>query len=110
MRPFLTETSSDPSVPLGPAPLLAALSYAVVGWPVLALHTPTRDGGCTCRRADCSSPGKHPGTRHGHRDASTDPAQITVWWTRWPNANVGVRTGELIVIDLDGPAAEQAFA
>ena len=24
---------------------------------------------------------------------STDPRRIEMWWTRWPTANVGLRTG-----------------
>jgi len=91
-------------------PLPAALAYAVAGWPVVPLHTPTSTGGCSCGRAACASAGKHPRTRHGFRDASTDPARITAWWRRWPDANVGVRTGELVVLDVDGPAGARALA
>jgi hypothetical protein len=92
-----------------PTLLLAALSYAVAGWPVLPLHTLSTGGVCSCRRVDCSSPGKHPRTRHGFQDASTSPSEIAAWWARWPEANVGVRTGELVVIDLDCPSAEHAL-
>jgi hypothetical protein len=42
---------------------------------------------------------------HGHKDATTDEAQIRAWWQKNPNANVGVacssRTGPL-VLDIDG--------
>jgi hypothetical protein len=86
----------------------AALAYAVRGWPVLPLHTPTT-AGCSCRRADCSHPGKHPRTRRGLRDATLSPPLIRAWWTRWPDANVAIATGELVVIDVDGPAAYQAL-
>lgn len=36
------------------------------------------------------------------RRASTDPAQIRQWWTKWPNANIGLmpREGE-ICVDID---------
>jgi hypothetical protein len=95
---------------LADEPLLAALAYAVAGWPVLPLHTPAPAGGCSCGRAGCASAGKHPRTRHGFRDASTDPARITGWWRRWPDANVGVRTGELVVLDVDGPEGARALA
>ena len=70
---------------------------------------PHQDGRCSCARRDCPKPGKHPRTRHGLHDASTDPAQITAWWPRWRWANIGVRTGRLVVLDLDGPAAEHAL-
>ena len=32
---------------------------------------------------------------HGLKDASSDPAQLTGWWRRWPQANIGLVTGEL---------------
>ena len=47
---------------------------------------------------------KQPLTKHGFRDATTDEAQIRVWWVRSPNALVGVPTGSktgLVVIDID---------
>jgi hypothetical protein len=84
-------------------PLEAALRYAAWGWPVLPCHEPVR-GHCSCGRADCSSPAKHPRTRRGLHDATTDPAQLTDWWQRWPTANVAVRTGAdsgIIVLDID---------
>src|SRR5207248_3906466 len=36
--------------------------------------------------------------------ATTNPAEASSWWRRWPEANVGVRTGAvsgLVVIDVD---------
>ncbi len=59
--------------------LEAALAYAAEGWPVLPLHTP-RGQQCSCGRADCGSVGKHPRTRNGLTDASTDPDTIREWW------------------------------
>jgi hypothetical protein len=55
------------------------------------------------------APGKHPLTRHGLHDATADPGVIRRWWTRWPQANVGIRTGAasgLLVIDIDGPGRD----
>jgi hypothetical protein len=89
---------------------VAAAAYAARGWHVLPLHTPTAAGGCSCGHADCPKPGKHPRARHGVRDASTAPARIQEWWRRWPLANIGVATGALVVIDVDGPAGERALA
>lgn len=84
--------------------LAAALSYAQHGWQVLPLHTVV-DGACTSRRGmGCRSPGKHPRTEHGVKDANSDPDQIRKWWKRWPTANVGIACGSgsrLIVVDID---------
>jgi len=63
-----------------------ALRYARCGWPVFPLD------------------GKKPRTRNGFKDASVIPEQIREWWTRWPDAGIGVPTGELsgvVVLDVD---------
>jgi uncharacterized protein YdaU (DUF1376 family) len=82
----------------------AAIAYAQRGWPVIPLHTP-HHGICSCKMAAaCQSPGKHPRTLNGHKDATTDTTRITKWWTEWPDANIGVLTGaesRLVVIDVD---------
>jgi hypothetical protein len=82
--------------------LTAALAYARHGIPVLPVHSPAADGGCSCGRDGCDRPGKHPRLRHGLTDASTDPRRIEVWWSHWPDANVGLRTGVVMdVADID---------
>ncbi|MDP9485399.1 MAG: bifunctional DNA primase/polymerase, partial [Actinomycetota bacterium] len=66
----------------------AALKYAEREKPVF----PLRPGG------------KEPLTRRGFKDATTDPDQIRRWWKRWPEANIGIPTGErsgLLVLDHD---------
>ena len=83
----------------------AALHYASLGWYVLALHNAIAGGGCSCGRADCKSPGKHPRTKRGCKDASADPSQIEAWWGKWPCANIGIATGAvsgIVVLDIDG--------
>jgi len=84
--------------------LQAALAYASFGWAVFPTHS-IRDGKCTCCKADCSSPGKHPLTRHGFKDATTNPTMIRQWWRKYPWANIAIATGEksgrLLVIDID---------
>ena len=86
--------------------LTAALAYARHGIPVLPVHTPEPGGGCSCDRGvRCERSGKHPRLRHGLTQASTDPRQIEMWWTRWPAANVGLRTGVTMdVADVDSVA------
>jgi hypothetical protein len=64
-------------------PLDAALYFAHRGWPVFPCHEPAASG-CSCRRPECSSPAKHPRTRKGFRDATTDPETIARWWRQWP--------------------------
>jgi hypothetical protein len=72
-------------------PLDAALRYAARGWPVFP----------------CQWQGegrKRPLVEHGLKAATTDTAIMTAWWTRWPEALIGVTTGELIgcvVLDID---------
>ena len=47
---------------------------------------------------------KNPATQRGFHDATLDEATLQQWSTRWPNANLGMPTGEtngLIVLDVD---------
>jgi hypothetical protein len=82
--------------------LTAALAYARRGIPVLALHNPRPEGGCSCGRSGCDRPGKHPRLPHGLTEASTDPRRLDLWWSRWPEANIGLRTGVIMdVVDVD---------
>jgi len=81
----------------------AALYYANYGWPVIPLHS-MKDGRCSCGRVRCDSPGKHPTTKHGPKDASRNSIQLATWWDARPDANIGVRTGRnagIVVIDVD---------
>jgi hypothetical protein len=50
----------------------------------------------------CVPEGKVPLTPHGFQDATTDEEQIEAWWTDHPNANIGMSTAGLLVIDVDG--------
>ena len=43
-------------------------------------------------------------TPTGHKEATHDPEQIESWWSQWPDANIGIATGEisgLLVLDID---------
>ncbi len=72
--------------------LKAALHYAALGWRVFPL-----------------APGqKIPITAHGCKDATTDAEQIRAWWTKTPNANIGMACGAgsgVYVIDVDVSAS-----
>ena len=85
----------------------AALAYTGAGIPVFPCHWPAANGsrcGCSCGRADCVRPAKHPITARGYLDASSHPDQVERWWRRWPQANIGVPTGIAFdVVDVDGP-------
>lgn len=82
----------------------AALEMAAKGIAILPCHTPDREGKCSCRRADCRSVGKHPRTTDGLTSATIDTDLIRQWWSRWPDANPGARTGRasgVFVLDVD---------
>ena len=82
----------------------AASRYAsTYDWAVFPVHS-IRDGACTCSQVDCGSPGKHPRTPRGLTDATKDQQVIKEWWQQWPEANIGVRTGQasgIMAVDLD---------
>jgi len=47
---------------------------------------------------------KQPLTPHGFKDASSDESIIREWWSRWPDAGIGIPTGKInniIVLDID---------
>jgi hypothetical protein len=83
--------------------LAAALDYALAGLLVLPLHA-APGGVCSCGKPDCDSAGKHPRNSNGLTGASSDVAVVSEWWRRWPDANVGIRTGHesgIVVLDVD---------
>ncbi len=52
----------------------------------------------------CAPDGKQPITPHGFRDATTRVAEVEAWWSRTPEANLGVPTGGtsgMVVVDVD---------
>ena len=77
-----------------------ALGYAARGWPVFP----------------CQPGQKIPATQHGYRDATTDPDQITAWFSRHPGRNLAIATGapgpDVLDVDQHGPAGNgfAAFA
>jgi len=67
---------------------LAARSLAAAGVPVFP----------------CVVEGKRPLTRRGFLDACSDPEQVAAWWSRTPEANIGIPTGAasgVVVVDVD---------
>jgi hypothetical protein len=72
--------------------LRQALTYAARGWRVFP----------------CQPGQKIPATTHGYLDATTDPDQITAWFTRHPGHNLAIATGapgpDVLDVDQHGPA------
>ncbi len=107
---MLTERhKTDPDSP--PHDLLtAALDYASKGFRVFPLHSVYDQGRCSCGKQDCGSPGKHPRTWNGLKGATTVEAQILTWWKKYPDANIGIRTGKgLLVLDVDEDEGEDSL-
>src|SRR6188768_2371710 len=73
-------------------------------FPVFSIIDTPNGLSCDCpAKTNCSNPGKHPRTRHGLLDATTDADQVAKWWSMWPHANIGIAcepTG-WAVIDID---------
>lgn len=68
--------------------LAEALKYAALGWHVFP----------------CVTGGKEPAIVKGCRAASTDENQIRAWWTKTPDANIGLLCGPksgVYVVDVD---------
>jgi Bifunctional DNA primase/polymerase, N-terminal len=89
-----------------------ALEYAAIGWRVHPCFWIRQDSACSCGE-ECNSPGKHPILKAWQRQATTDPALITRWWRRTPEANIAVATGpgsDIFVLDVDGPEGERNLA
>lgn len=98
-----SDTSASGMPESGNPMLEAALAYAARGWHVFPLHSAGRQTYCDCGDDACPSPAKHPWTRNGLKDATSDPTRVTAWWRKWPHANIGVACGAsgLVVLDVD---------
>jgi putative DNA primase/helicase len=80
----------------------AALIYARAGFAVFPVHY-IKDGKCSCGKV-CNSPGKHPMTAQGFKDATTDLKIISEIWDKFPDCNIGLVTGldsGIVVVDVD---------
>jgi Bifunctional DNA primase/polymerase, N-terminal/AAA domain/Primase C terminal 1 (PriCT-1) len=82
----------------------ASLYVSKFNFAVFPVHWIRDDSSCSCRRADCRNPGKHPLTRDGFHSATKNLKQIDAWWRRYPEANVAIATGRasgVVVLDVD---------
>ncbi len=57
------------------------------------------DDECACGEVDCRSVAKHPIVSTSA--STTDPAQVDRWWQEYPQANLGVNTAGITVVDVD---------
>ena len=47
---------------------------------------------------------------HGYKDATTDAKQIRAWWGQDPQCNIGIVTGnDLVVMDFDGQCGKDSY-
>lgn len=82
--------------------LTEALSYARRGWYVFPCRE--KPGNPFSRNGEMITPTeKQPYVTKGLNDATLDEDQIVAWWTKWPNAMIGVNAGKsgLFVVDID---------
>lgn len=94
----------------------AAIGLARAGYAVLPIWA-LAGGVCRCpAAAGCKSPGKHPVTSHGVKEASRDEATIRAWWKAWPWAWLAVATGApsggrwVLDVDVKAPATAPGAA
>lgn len=82
-----------------------ALAYAKRGWAICPIWWPSEPGLCACPAGhNCNSPAKHPITRNGIKDATTNETIIRSWWAKNPFANIALHCGinaGVMVVDVD---------
>lgn len=88
-----------------------AVKYTTLGWGVIRLHHVLEDGSCSCRRADCSSIGKHPLDPKGASLPEHDYEKVQRLWEQTPDANIGIVAGtsNLLILDFDSDEARERF-
>jgi hypothetical protein len=75
---------------------------------VLALCPPDHVGVGREHGRQCRRPGKSPLVRwRPYQNALPSEREVRSWWHHWPNANVGMTTGSVVRLDLEGAAAHQ---
>ncbi len=79
-----------------------ALDYARRGWRVFPLYATTPAGTCACKDTTCHRGGEHPCIPEGSNGATSDQEIIRLWWQQEITAQVGIATGNgLLVIEID---------
>lgn len=88
-----------------------ALTLATRGFRIVPAHS-IMEGRCSCGKAHCDTPGKHPRLTGWQAKGTCDLDTIGAWWDRWPDANIAILCGAgLAVLDVDekGWEALEAF-
>lgn len=112
-----TERPAVAVSPPAPTPEARPIArYAALGWRMVPIW-PMRSGRCGCGADPCPhKPGKHPVgwlAPKGVHSASNNPATLKAWRAAVPDLNWAVATGPasgVLVVDVDGPAGDQALA
>jgi len=96
----------EPTPVLSPA-VAAALDHVAEGMSVFPCHRPV-DGRGSCGKPACDKIGKHPRTKRGFLDATTDPDQVRGWKS---DSNVAIATGSsnLVIVEYDGQHGAAAW-
>lgn len=92
-----------------------ALEYLGLGYPVFPVCSPRmgqhahRGAGGTSET--CKNPGKRPLVSwEPYQSRLPDETEVSLWWARWPQANIGMATGivpGVVVLDCDSGEARQ---
>lgn len=81
----------------------AAKTFVAHGLKIAPAHFILPNGSCSCGKR-CASPGKHPITKNGYKDATDELDKVTSYWEQFPNANIISPTDAdngFFVVDLD---------
>ena len=104
-------TTLPPTPPAAEPRIKAALWFANAGFGVFPCWS-ALDGVCRCPKgAACSSPGKHPLTENGFKDATTDEKRIRTFLSAASLPNYGLVCPDgVFALDVDGEGWEARLA
>lgn len=78
-----------------------AAQYAAKSWYVVICHGAEGDK-CTCKSANCATPGKHPVLNAWQNKSTIDEDELAQWLDGSKNYNIGVQLGEKSgIIDIE---------
>ncbi|WP_302497045.1 bifunctional DNA primase/polymerase [Rhodococcus pyridinivorans] len=103
--PVRTGEDTEPAADSNSIRLQSLLSIAQRGWLLFPCHSMVQ-GRCSCGKGnDCTSPGKHPRTVRGVKDATNNVDRLRAWHASYGvSANWALATGResgVFVVDVD---------